>query len=132
MIESSNMQSKLLHHLVDVSKVVQKRPGDREAEKLLEANNALVNELLNDPLTPAAVEKANVLKNPQATWNEILVQKLADIEVDPADKKVKELVRQVDELVLSVSSLNRFEDNRGQGYVGRPTRLSDSDGQWRL
>lgn len=106
MIESGDMQTKLLHHLIDVSKVVTKRPSDRESEELLKANNALVNELLN----VSAVEKVNVLETGQEpSWKEILLQKLAGIKVDPDHKKMKTVVQTVDELVAITSSLERSE-----------------------
>lgn len=89
-IESTDMQSKLLHHLVEVSRMVEKRADDRATEELLKANNALINELLNAPLKATAA-MANVLKNPQTALNELVTQRLADSDVDLADEKTKEL-----------------------------------------
>lgn len=110
MLDSSNIHAKLLHHLVDVSKVVQKRGSDPETEELLKSNNELVNELLSTALKPMSFETSNVLENAQAALQEVLVRKLADAEVDLADEKVKQYVNgQVDALVRSASALKRHD-----------------------
>ena len=104
MTESPKMQTKLLNHLEDVSKLVEKRDGDRETEELLKANNELVNELQST----AAFETANVLENAQAAWKEVLVQKLIDGDVDLADEKVKEhMNKQMDEIVRVALQIQR-------------------------
>ena len=108
-IDSSDMKAKLLHHLVDVSKVVQKRAGDRESDELLKANHKLVNELLNAPTKPVE----NVLEKPSTALNEMLTQKLAGVELDLANERVKEFVNeQLDKLVLGATmfkSINQSE-----------------------
>lgn len=92
----SHLKTRLLHHLVEVCRVMK----NKENNDLLKANNELINELLLSSPTkpvatkPVASESANALKNATVAWNEFLVQKLIAAQMHPTDVKVKKLVDQ--------------------------------------
>lgn len=108
--QTSDLNTRLLHHLVEMFRVMK----DKE---LLKANNELINELLSltvgSTTEPTATKPAETKSEAsesaselsKASWNEILAQKLIDAKLDPTDAKVKELVdRQLE------TALKRIDD----------------------
>lgn len=108
----SDLKTKLLHHLVDVSTAVQKLSNDPEAEKLIQKNKRLLGELLDCPIKPAASEGSmTIVKNDLAVWNEFLMQKLHNAKVDLNDENVKELInKQVVDVLVRNASVQEFKD----------------------
>ena len=119
--DQSNLNAKLLHHLVDVARVVKKKSAAsaHELEELMKKNNELVNELLlSAPSKPKAT--VAVAKDAPGSWNDYLTQKLAEVDLSDekvkqhADKQVKATAKQIDDLIKSLvrnaSSLSRVED----------------------
>ena len=118
--QTSDIKIKLLHHLVDFSRIFKQKPDEREVEELIKKNTVLVNELLDLPATVG--ESTKVIKSVPVDWKEILQQKLIDAKVNLDDAKVKELANKqleatskkmddlADTFVRGATSLSRFED----------------------
>lgn len=105
---TSDLTARLLHHLVEFSRVF-KKTADPAVQALNKKNNELVNELLLNPLTAlsvgqnasvaAAAQNAPVAAAAQnapvtavavpVDWKNAIMQKLADAQVNLADEKVK-------------------------------------------
>ena len=128
--QTSDLNSELLHHLVDFTRVFKKTASDPEVQALIKKNNELINKLLLGPLTalslaPAAAAAPNApvaAVTVPADWKELLVKKLTDSQVDLADAKVKEHANKqvettakqidglIDALVRNATSFGRIED----------------------
>lgn len=105
---SSLSTTELLHHLVDVSRVLEKK-------QLLKTNSDLINKLLLtsaiEPIANEIAPKSPAKSAEESAWNEMLVKKLIAGKVDPTNTKVKELANKLtDELVRYASSMTRTED----------------------
>lgn len=83
-------KSKLLHHLVDISRVLPQKPGAGEADPLLKTNAELINEILD---WSVASEGARPIVS-SVVWKDVLMQKLIDGKVNLADEKVKAFANQ--------------------------------------
>ena len=94
--QGSEIKTKLLHHLVEFSRVFQKKLSEREIVELIKKNNSLVNELLDWKIKPAAAEGSKAIVSASNAWKEYLLQKLIDNKVDLADPKLKTFVDKVE------------------------------------
>ena len=95
--DGQDLKTKLLHHLVEFSRVFQKNSSERDVEELIKTNNTMVNELLGwttakPAVKPAVGEDSVVVKGP-IVWDEALRQKLIDDKVDLSDEKAKEFAK---------------------------------------
>ena len=116
--QSSDLNVKLLHHLVEIPRAVRKQGGEREAEELVKQNAELMKELLAQCSKPAASEGA--AEKAPIVWKELLMQKLGG-NLNLADEKVKKFVEKiveaaskqindlVDELVFAASTFGLSE-----------------------
>ena len=120
--QNTEMKAKLLHHLVDFSRVFKKSPSEREVDEMIKKNSALVNELLEWQCKPAADESAKAIENADVVWQEYRMKKLIDGKVNVADEKVKkftdklmkststQIEKLVDAFMFSSTSFTRYED----------------------
>lgn len=98
------MKTKMLHHLVEFSKVFQKSASERDMKEMAKNNSELISELLNWPIKPTASTSTSISNDP-------LMQKLIDAKVDLTDPTVKDFMnKQFDDLVRNVQSFARGEN----------------------
>lgn len=114
----SDAKTKLLHELIDFSRVLQQERSERDIEALIEKINGLVKPLLNSLNAP----EATAITDSQVAWNEVLTQKLINANVNLADETVKEFTSQqvikmsdridnlIEEFVCNISTLKRSDD----------------------
>lgn len=119
--ECTDVKTKLLHHLVDVSKVFKQKLDERQVEELTKTNGDLINEFLKLNLgeKPATTD---AIKSDSNDWKAILKQKLIDAKVNLDDATVNEFVNKqlevtskrmhelADEFVRDAQSFSRVED----------------------
>lgn len=119
--QAPELNSQLLHHLVDFSRVFQKHASDPEVSELIKKNNVLVNQLLRSSPSKASTA-VKPIENAVVVWDEVLMKKLAESQVDltdtkvkvHADKQVQATSKKIDRLigafVRDASSFGRSED----------------------
>lgn len=110
-------KSKLLHHLVDISRVLQQeKPDAKEVEQLIKANGELITQILDWPVVNE--DDREIVHS--VVWKDVLMQKLIDAKVNLADEDVnafandrlqatsKSIEALIDKLVCETGSFNQL------------------------